>query len=784
MELHPWKLIMPSRWFWPVALFLAGWLILSSPWFFEGLTIPYDAKAHFQAQLSFLSDSIHRGQSPFWTPFVFAGSPQIADPQSLIFSPALLLAVFIREPSFFVLDAYVLSLLAMGGVAIILYVLDKGWHPASALIAGFVFAFGGSAAWRIQHIGQIQSYCFFAVSLFFLSRCLHRQSVPYGIVAGISFALMIITPDQVAFLAALFLIVYVGDFWVQSSILKGFKKEVKTTAIPLISFVLTALVISLIPIMLTVLFVSESNRPEIIYSDAILGSLHPANILTIFSADVFGAVNSSTPYWGPSSSEWSAKTTLAENMAQIYFGALPAILIIFLFINKKAILDKRIRIFVISLVFYLFYALGHYTPLFELVFHYLPGVSGFRRPADATFMMGAIISILSAYSLESTFNINKEDAESESIDAILQILSIIFAIAICIAIYRSHLRDVLNPIFLSAIWLSGALVLISLLNYIRERYVLTTILITIFSVVDLYANNGPNQSTAEQPFVYEILSEKCKNPTLRILKDKMNIASHGVFKPRVELVGLGFNWPNVSLVQKMEGVFGYNPLRLAEFQAVTGAPDALAVPEDRKFTPLFPSYKSIFSDLLGLQFIVSSVPIEKIDKTMNPGDLSLIAVTNDAMIYENKSALPRAMFVESAVFGNFDDMIKSGDWPDRFDPSRELILDVNQFDYVDSYAKKIGPSGDIRAQVSIDVYENTQVLLSVETNKDGYLLLNDVWHPWWHASIDGSDAQILQANVLFRALAIKAGKHKIKFEFHPIEGAITEIAEKIESRLR
>ena len=76
---------------WPLAsvvgIVCLSWLALSWPWLSGAVTIPWDAKAHFHPQLQFLADSWHRGLSPFWTPYVFSGSPQIADPQSLIFSP-------------------------------------------------------------------------------------------------------------------------------------------------------------------------------------------------------------------------------------------------------------------------------------------------------------------------------------------------------------------------------------------------------------------------------------------------------------------------------------------------------------------------------------------------------------------------------------------------------------------------------------------------------------------------------------------------------------------------
>ena len=76
-----------------LGVFLAALAALASPWLFGWVTIPWDAKAHFYPQLVFLAKSLHAGDSPFWNPHVFAGSPQIADPQSLIFSPFLLLAL-------------------------------------------------------------------------------------------------------------------------------------------------------------------------------------------------------------------------------------------------------------------------------------------------------------------------------------------------------------------------------------------------------------------------------------------------------------------------------------------------------------------------------------------------------------------------------------------------------------------------------------------------------------------------------------------------------------------
>ena len=86
---------------WPlrpaVAMLLLAAIVIGWPWLSGRVTIPWDAKAHFQPQIQFLAQSLARGESPFWAPYVFSGQPQIADPQSMIFSPPFLLLALLNS---------------------------------------------------------------------------------------------------------------------------------------------------------------------------------------------------------------------------------------------------------------------------------------------------------------------------------------------------------------------------------------------------------------------------------------------------------------------------------------------------------------------------------------------------------------------------------------------------------------------------------------------------------------------------------------------------------------
>jgi len=54
-----------------------------------------------------------------------------------------------------------------------------------------------------------------------------------------------------------------------------------------------------------------------------------------------------------------------------------------------------------------------------------------------------------------------------------------------------------------------------------------------------------------------------------------------------------------------------------------------------------------------------------------------------------------------------------------------------------------------------------------------------VWHPWWTVTVDDRPAEVLKANVIFRAVEVAPGRHRLRFEFRPVEGAFAELSERL-----
>ena len=749
-----------------LAALTAGWLVLAWPWLSGSFGIPWDAKAHFLPQLQFLAASFARGESPFWTPYVFGGHPQIADAQSLIFSPPYLgLAYFDAHPTAWAMDVTLFGVILASAMALILWFCDQGWHAGGALLAALSFAFGAAMAWRIQHVGQVLSLAYLPMVLFLIDRALRRGSLLYGAAAGAVAGFMVLGRDQVALLAVYLLIAHVAWKWWQSADRwRGFKIYLR----PVSAATIAGLAVVAVPVLLTFLVAQDSNRPSIDLEGAGRGSLHPALFLTLFAPDVFGSTGFMKEYWGPPSMLWNnTGLFIAQNVGQMYFGAIPFLLVSWGVVSGvfKA---REIRVPAVVLIIVALYGLGWYTPAFPLLHKFLPGVDLYRRPADAVFLFGFLASVLAGYGLHKLLSDDVARPTVMQSVILTAVPALAFAVMLDLARRFGKIEATVATLAMSGtFFIAGGAILIAVYRMRGRAPMLAAGLIAAFTVVDLHFSNGPGGATALPPSMYDVLDPATSNDTIAQLKLRTLAGKSDTRRDRIELVGFGFHWPNTSMSHELENTLGYNPVRLRLYSNATGAGDHVGLIAQKAFSPLMPSYRSQLSDLLGLRFIATSAPIEDIDKKLASGDLPLVAKTADGYIYENTHALPRVLFASSARGANFKDMISSGTWPD-IDFQTTVLLE---------HASSALVRGPGRARIVS--YHNTTVALEADSPDGGYVVLNDVWQPWWYVTVDGQEKPVLRANVLFRAVEVPPGRHAIVFSFEPLRGAFDQLKNNI-----
>jgi len=757
-EAQPWP-VLP-----PLALLALAAVVIGWPWLSGRVTIPWDAKAGFLPQIQFLAQSLARGESSFWLPFAFSGHPQVADPQAMIFSPPfLLLALLDPAPSPWAVDATLLAVVLLGGAALMLWFRDQGWHWAGALIAALAFCYGASMAWRIQHVGQVLSLAYLPMTLLCLDRALARRSLVYGAAAGLAAALMVLGRDQIAMLS-----VYLLTGFVAWRVLSAERPLVEARAClpPLAAAALAGLMVIAVPVLLSALLTAESNRAAIDYIGAGRGSLHPALLISAFVPELFGPSGRMADYWGPPSFAWNAGVYLAQNMGQVYLGAIPLLLLILAGL-RGLLWEREVRFYTVACGVMLLYALGWYTPVFRLFYEVLPGVDLFRRPADATFLIGALAAILAGYGVHRLFSDPPAFWERRHLAIAAGLVLVAFLIGIGLAVWLGKLRQVPLPLTAAVLSFAGAaLALAAAGTRIAAQPMLAAVILAALTTADLAYNNGPNGATALPTAHYDVLDPATRNPTIASLKDK--VVQNETRRDRIELAGLGFHWPNASLTHRLENTLGYNPLRLGLYSKATGAIDTVGLPDQREFASLFPSYRSILADLLGLRFIVTGVPVEQMDRRLKPGDLKLVGRTDDGFIYENPRAFDRVLFATQARAADFSQMLRDGKWPET-DLRTTVLLEE---------APTAQPPRR-PGQARIVSYRNTEVVLEADSLDGGWVVLNDLWHSWWRVSVDGEPADLLRANVLFRAVGVPPGRHTVRFAFSPLAGAWRQLTGRV-----
>jgi hypothetical protein len=94
-----------------------------------------------------------------------------------------------------------------------------------------------------------------------------------------------------------------------------------------------------------------------------------------------------------------------------------------------------------------------------------------------------------------------------------------------------------------------------------------------------------------------------------------------------------------------------------------------------------------------------------------------------------------------------------------FDPAREIVL----------------PAGPALPAAAAPFTGNSRIVelrpdrvrLEADLNAPGFVVLVDTHAPGWRATLDGLPAEVLRADVAFRAVAVPAGRHVIEYVYRP-----------------
>ncbi|MPZ39791.1 MAG: hypothetical protein GEU95_17380 [Rhizobiales bacterium] len=734
----------------------AIWLVAMTRWIVTDRVVPWDSKNQFYAFYRFLASALESGVSPFWNPYHYGGHPSVADPQSLIFAPLMVLYALIDPaPSLRAFDLLVHAHLLIGGLSVAAIGARARWPVAACVLAAVIFMFGGAAAGRLQHTGIILSYGLFPLALLLLQLALEKRSIALGLAFSFVAAAIALGRNQVAMLLCFVLAAAaIAEIVSAERPLVYLRERVLVFAVMAVA----GLALIAAPMLLTMQFAALSNRPAITLDQAMLGSLHPAGLAQLAVADIFG---SHGEYWGPNGATEPLVALTDDSFNYLFVGVVPIILLLWFGIAGGGAFRRGRMLIAATAGLALLYALGRYTPTFAWMFDMVPGVNRFRRPVDGSFVFIAMLALICGALLADYIRDGVPRGRCVAIVAVVLAGLAVIASGVIFSGRAGHSGDALIAVLVSLPIAGAVILMLALARGARMRSIAAAAA-TVIAGAELVGWNAAFRLNAEPHALYAVLEQPSGTAA-----DALALVDRWVAKrrsngerPRVEVMGLGGPWQNVAMVRSLEAVNGYNPLRIGIYDRLVAPGESNWRMELRNFPPSFDGYDCALARTLGLEFVMLGRPIEEVPHLARRPVADVLRAGPDVWVYRLKDPAPRLIFTRRVQVADADALSGPG-WLGA-SPAPDRVLIDDDTPPRASYAGAMS-GGSAR----IASWRPSRIEIEVESEHGGVLALHETWYPGWVAEIDGKRVPIMRADVLFRAVEVPAGHHRVVFRFAP-----------------
>ncbi|MDE3091220.1 MAG: oligosaccharide flippase family protein, partial [Chloroflexota bacterium] len=210
--------------------------------------------------------------------------------------------------------------------------------------------------------------------------------------------------------------------------------------------------------------------------------------------------------------------------------------------------------------------------------------------------------------------------------------------------------------------------------------------------------------------------------------------------------------PNVGMFYDIADIRGYDsiiPKQYADLMGLLAPQDELL---DNRIAPFYnpDPLSSPIIDLLNVKYVLTKRPLPNAGYTLVYDD--------EIKIYRNDRVLPRAFMVPQARV--IPDRAALLAQMQQFDPTREVLLEQNP-ENTDAATCALTP-------VSIEKYSGNEVVVASKQDCAGWLVLSDSYFPGWLAYVDEQDTPLYRADYNFRAVYVPTGDHTIRFKYSPL----------------
>ena len=682
----------------------------------------------------FADTMLKTGNLPFWNPYTFCGNPFIANPQIAMFYPLNNLLFII--PTYLAFGYSYLLHIFLGGLYMYIFTRHIKLDKVSSFLSSIIFMFSGFVVFHTcGHHSMISVAIWIPLIFLLFETALTKRSLFYGLLTGIPIGIQFLAGHlQISFYILFALALYL--------IFRSFLiiKQERDYRVPIIFFsifILASVVgillsaIQLIPSFELSKYVTRAGGTS--YDFATSYSFPLQNSITFVLPNFFGNPTAGT-FWNV----WNY-----YELSQ-YIGILPLILVFIAIYFKR---DNKYVLFFTGLAFLsLLFALGRNTPVYWLLWKFVPGFDMFRCPSRFLFLFAFSASILSGFG----FSFLRKDMTSHEREKVWKFVKILIALTlllVCVtiiayagsnqiiqfgqkmveqryyavdqphsqpldyyfqkvnSIYSTIIVDLLTLLALSV----GSVILLALRIKKRIPIKYFNVIVILFILSNLWFyhigfidTKNPQEIYSESDYVVFL---------------KNNSAGYRIYNMD------NIIHSNFQMIYGIHTIGGYEAakLKLRHYSEIF---DCINISNENH--PIL--------NLLNVKYVLTS-------KQLNNSGLKLVFNQNNTYIYENEQVLPKAFVIHEA----------------NLPSSKEEIIKLDLKDIINN------------EKAEIEQYSPNEVIIKTNLSNPGFLVLSEVWYPNWKAYIDNETepTTVYKAYHTLMSVYLSKGEHTVKFVYDP-----------------
>ncbi len=714
---------------------------------------PGDFSAQFWAFSTFEARELSAGRLPLWNPCTYAGAPFWADVQSAVLYPFSLLTLLLSGLaggfSLFALELEAIFHFWLGGTFMYLFVRRVTQSRSAGFVSALVFTFGGYlTGYPSQQLAVLEVDVWLPLILFFIDRALQmtndepetrnpKRETQNITLAGLVWGIALLAGHPQSWML-------VGYTFTAYFLFLVFTTRHSSPVIRHLSFVIRRLRQLLLVILIGFGLAAVQLLPAVEYTrlsvraaglyDKMAGGFPLVDAIQVLLP---GVVSHYSPLYVGVAGLLLAIAALfyARNRFTAFWGLWGALALLISF--------------------------GGNTFLYSPLYLSAPGFSIFRGQERWAFVVAFSISVLAGYGMKQVSRWAGEQGSRGMAGKSFHSSSLILhplvswlllgAIGLVIAFFyglneagwsvESQFYQLLNRAVFLAIMLALVWLVLRVAKTIKHKWL--TMALGVLIVFDLFSVNWQLNLDPQPP---EWHTQK---PAVVAAIEADAADSNDLFRVYNEFQV----YDNYGVPFEMQDLWGASPLRLARYDAFLSPPMRI----ERAW------------ELLNVKYVISWR-----NELYAPSSIIYQEPAPDGTTYVHrlKKVAPRAWIVHQAEQVPADEMVARLTEP-GFDFERVVLVE----EPVSRWAgEPVG--GEAGERIEVVSFLPGRIVLQVDTDADGLLVLSQIFYHGWQAAVDGVAAPVIPADYVLQALPVSAGAHKVVLKFTPkifYFGALTSL---------